>query len=41
MLVGSGRKVSASSGVLGNMVQCTFLRRERCLGYMVDQGDVE
>ena len=41
MFVGSGKKNSAESSVLIDMVQCTQLIRERFLDNMTEQDDVE
>ena len=41
MFVGSGKKVAAGSSVLSDMVLCQQQRRERSLGCMTAQGDVE
>ena len=41
MFVGSDKKVSAESDVLSDMAQCKQLMRERFLGNMTDQDDVE
>ena len=41
MFVGSGNVVSAGSSGLSDMEQCQPQRRERSLGCMTDEGDVE
>ena len=41
MFVGSGNVVSAGSSGLSDMGQCQPQRRERSLGCMPDEGDVE
>ena len=41
MFVGSGNVVSAGSSGLSDMGQCQPQRRERSLGCMNDEGDVE